>query len=138
MTVAGAEVVADERPGSALRVVRLSQRRARYSYTSSAPPGVYPWPVTTTGEEDDSAVLAAPLAESAPFEGASARAASSHSAVDAMDGGQGTPATRLESPKNLRSVKKLDTGKKTSYRESRADSNLPVFASVGVRPIARL
>lgn len=68
MAVAGAEssLTSDQTPRFASFDFPTA---AEIFYTSPDPPGVYPWPVTTTGEDDDSAVLAAPLAESAAFRG---------------------------------------------------------------------
>ena len=67
MTVAGAEssLTNDETP----RFTSFDFPSATDVFTSPNPPGVYPWPVTTTGEDDDSAVMAAPLAQSATFRG---------------------------------------------------------------------
>ena len=68
MAVAGAEssLTSDQTPRFASFDFPTA---AEIFYASLDPPGVYPWPVTTTGEDDDSAVLAAPLAESATFRG---------------------------------------------------------------------
>ena len=68
MTVAGAEasLTSDDTP----RFTTVDFPTATEIFLSYPdPPGIYPWPVTTTGEDDDSAVLAAPLAQSATFRG---------------------------------------------------------------------
>ena len=67
MTVAGAEssLTNDETP----RFTSFDFPSATDIFSRPNPPGTYPWPVTTTGEDDDSAVMAAPLAQSATFRG---------------------------------------------------------------------
>ena len=68
MTVAGAEasLTSDDTP----RFTTVDFPTATEIFLSYPdPPGIYPWPVTMTGEDDESAVLAAPLAQSATFRG---------------------------------------------------------------------
>lgn len=67
VTVAGAEasLTSDDTP----RFTTVDFPTATEIFSYPDPPGIYPWPVTTTGGDDESAVLAAPLARSTTFRG---------------------------------------------------------------------
>lgn len=66
MTVAGAEEHASEdTPHFASYIFPT----ATEIFSNPDPPGIYPWPITTTGADDASAVLASPLALTRTFRG---------------------------------------------------------------------